>query len=196
MNSSKGCVTLRPPESTSIERQQRCQALALDCIRLLEVESRRRAGDGTGRRNRNWSSTSESSHAMARAQPYRSVNAWAASHPTNTSPISSPALRIQDRMSFPSGRAFKPGAAMSARLAARPRPVAQRDVAAVHLRDVARDGQAQAGAAGLAAARLLQPVERLEHLSSSAPGMPGPSSRKRSDRHCAVSSTWMVTRLP
>ena len=48
-------------------------------------------------------------------------------------------------------------------LPARPQPVAQRDRSAVGLNDGAGDREAQTGAAGLAAARGLEPREGLEH---------------------------------
>ena len=44
------------------------------------------------------------------------------------------------------------------------RPVGQRELAAMRLHDGLRDRQPQPGAAGIAAARILDPVEWLEHF--------------------------------
>ena len=49
------------------------------------------------------------------------------------------------------------------------RAVAERDVAAVRARDVARDGEAEAGAALVLIARIVEPQERLEHFLAHAP---------------------------
>ena len=48
------------------------------------------------------------------------------------------------------------------------RAVAERDVAAVRARDVAGDGEAEAGAALVLVARVVEPQERLEHLLAHA----------------------------
>src|SRR5262245_18530899 len=44
------------------------------------------------------------------------------------------------------------------------RRIAEGEVAAVSAQDVARDGEAEAGAAGLLVARAVEPEERLEHV--------------------------------
>ena len=56
------------------------------------------------------------------------------------------------------------------------RALAERDVAAMRARDVARDRESKPGAALVLIARVVEPKERLEHILAHAGGMPGPSS--------------------